>query len=478
MQTIGLLMMTLQISLLILIILLIRKVFGEYLRPWVMKCLWGILAIRMLIPFQFPVRFSMDRYMGGKLGMWLEWLASVGNSSRIREIFLVIWLAGILLFGMLFGLKNLQFGQKLRRNREIYGKKDGVLVYFVDERIGSCLEGLFLPKIYISRLAEERFDWCRWIVSHEISHYHAMDNWYGFFRNICLVIYWYNPLVWYAAKCSVEDCELACDYRVLRDKDREEQVIYGKCLVAMAARKPTGFFENLATGNSLSNGSLKRRIHRIGKDQFCNHFFEGFLVTCMLLITIGCFADNYGKGMTVMDMVQKMPFVNTRMVSYSLQKPEYMEEQLAIMKSRKRLQYKDDLWIVSQNENQIAVLFPLWDSYERADYEKWADEIALDSKVVLKNGERKYCFEVTEDMLIDTEDVQDYRICIDPGKAGLDHVEGEYDVYFGGMYQYSGKAESKTEEYLVLYETPSFDSMYDKMQLLLQKNLCPVERVQ
>jgi hypothetical protein len=50
---------------------------------------------------------------------------------------------------------------------------------------------------------------------------------------VCLVIQWYNPLVWWAYVASKRDCELACDARTVRGMSEKERYDYGKSLLTV-----------------------------------------------------------------------------------------------------------------------------------------------------------------------------------------------------------------------------------------------------
>lgn len=470
MQIANLTTITIQTSLLILLVLGIRKFGGNQLHPWVLKCLWGVIALRILIPIQFPADSKWLHYIFG-------WLLNteVPFGLLFKSVAIGIWLSGAALLILVFVIRNFQFGKKLKKNRQIYGKKDGVPVYFIDGKIGSCLEGLFVPRIYISRLAEKSFDWCKWIVCHEICHYHAGDNWYGFLRNLCLIVQWFNPLVWYAAKCSVEDCELVCDYKVLSGKDVEEQIVYGKCLVEMAAKKPEGFLQNLVTGNSLSNGSLKKRIGQIGKQTFCSPIIEGILVTVIIGMTLGCFVGNYNKEYTVMNLAKRIPFLEDKIICYQLENPteENMNEILKNAKRRKNADYMDGLYIVQADRECVAVFFPFSDNYWSSYCKEKADEIVMNTVVILDIDDQQYEFEIAENMLKEEQEKDGYSLWYRLSDIGIeeDHIEN-YKVYYLGRQQYVGSTEDISNGYIRLDQTHSYDDMWEKKELLLLKNPC------
>lgn len=474
MQIASLTTITLQASLLILLVLGIRRVWGRALRPWVAKCLWGVIALRILI----PVQISIDWKWWAFLPKW-NLNAEITFGFSLKELAAGIWLAGAVLLILMFWIRNLHFVRKLKKAREVYGKKDGILVYFIDGKIGSCLEGLFLPKIYISRLAEQSFDWCKWIVSHEICHYHARDNWYGFLRNLCLILQWFNPLVWYAARCSVEDCELVCDYKVLRGKNIEEQIMYGKCLTAMAAKKPAGFLQNLVTGNALSNGSLKRRIEQIGRNTFCSPVIERILVIVIVGLTLSCFLGSYNEEYTVMNLARRVPFLKDRIFCYQLEDPteENMDRVLKNAAKRKRECYIEKCYLVKSDKDSVAVFFPDLESYWSTYYEERAERIFMDTEVMLEVDGYKYVFDLSGEMLMEKHTEDGHSLWLSLADVGIDGSNIEnYKVYYLGTHRYDGTAEDIQNGYIRLDNMFSYDDLWDKKQILLLKNPCKLTK--
>ena len=72
---------------------------------------------------------------------------------------------------------------------------------------------IFKPKIIISpeiikKLSHEEL---RYIFLHELSHLKRRDLLINGIMLLVQVIYWFNPLIWYALSHMKQDCEMACD---------------------------------------------------------------------------------------------------------------------------------------------------------------------------------------------------------------------------------------------------------------------------
>ena len=99
------------------------------------------------------------------------------------------------------------------------------------------------------------------ILVHEETHRRHGDQLWGLVRGVCLALYWYDPLVWWAAVLSRRDCELACDHSAIRRLGEDRRLDYGQTLVSMIVpgRPLTGL---LRTATTMSEGkrTMKERI--------------------------------------------------------------------------------------------------------------------------------------------------------------------------------------------------------------------------
>ena len=113
----------------------------------------------------------------------------------------------------------------------------GHILVFTNDEIASPLTcGLLAPRIYLpTRMDFQNRELLRHILMHETMHIRHKDNFVKTFMLAALVLNWFNPLVWFMAKCLAADLEIACDEAVLKHcQDEDERKNYAFSLLAMA----------------------------------------------------------------------------------------------------------------------------------------------------------------------------------------------------------------------------------------------------
>lgn len=476
MQIAGIEIITIEASLLIIVLLIIRHFFADRLHPAVMKWLWGIPALRILLPFQLP----------------LEGLHAASFGFRAKPVLLGLWFIGVIAVFVLFLSRNAGFKRNVKRQRSLYGKKDGLLVYFVDKHIGSCLVGLVHPQIYVSKVASDSLDWCRWIVKHELCHYRAMDHWYGVLRLLCIVLQWFNPLVWYAAACSIEDLEIVCDYRVVKDEEPEAQMSYGKCLIAMASKNPRNLLQSITTGNALGKGSLKRRIERLGETAKTKSITGGLLVIGMLLLLGACMTVPNNSDSSLVSLLTHVPYIKECILHYELEKPskENLEQTVEVMQYRCRRAEIEDIRILAADAHSLLVLLPPSKVFDKYYQNLWGDDFQEETSYVvygealyLHTGDEDISLDVNQDMFSIESDSGGYSLWLDFEQVMNGKIqtftentetwpEEGNGLYLGQDYICSITEENVRGYQVRILENMSFENIYDSLERICKKNPC------
>ncbi len=277
-------------SVLILAMIFLRHICkGKISLRW-QYALWLLVAVRLLVPFQFSADIALDVQPQTKsaiqmseqwtsdedyAGFYDEVLEKYENTGRvtqerillekIQNICMVVWGVGAVLLGAIFIATNSWFGVRIKRNREkIDVEYSGLPVYLSKEVDTPCLSGVINPGIYVTETVADNPVLLKHAVYHEMTHYKHCDQLWSFVRCACLVLHWYNPLVWWAASLSRKDAEYACDEATILRLGEEERTEYGKTLIQLTCEKRQDI---LLTTTTLTSGkkNISERIRLIAE---------------------------------------------------------------------------------------------------------------------------------------------------------------------------------------------------------------------
>lgn len=251
-----------------------RLLFKGRISPRIMYAMWGLPALRLLMPLFYPadrwlktlrssfsVMNAVDRLHEQVIaGTEMEPLVDNILTGRVRGyanpdtlpqklvgvdwqlVFLAVWLTGsaVLLVWILW--VNFHFAARLRRTRvrcrgAVYGVTH-LPVYRVPDLRSPCLV-MFLGEqsIYLPEDLEAEPEQIEHILIHETCHARHLDPVWGALRCMLVCAYWINPLVFLAAYLSKRDCELACDEAAVKRLGEGSRFDYGRTLIALTAGK-------------------------------------------------------------------------------------------------------------------------------------------------------------------------------------------------------------------------------------------------
>ncbi len=310
-------------SALILALLALRRLFQKTLSRRAQYALWGLVLLRLLVPASLPAaEFSLltaaeparqaletrletpQRYFspmstvpasqfpaakGAKPGHAIPdyegsfdypVLSEDGNTVTTyavrletpfiwKDVLTAVWGLGAGVMAAWLVFSNLRFWRKLREYRIPYAAEGAEYPVYLGEsgRPSPCLFGLFRPAIYLPPAALQSPDSLRHVLAHEETHARHRDPLWSLLRGVCLTVYWFDPLVWWAALASRTDCELACDEGALRRLGEAERVPYGRTLLSLIpVRKAPANPLLSATTMTAGKRQLKDRITRVAEN--------------------------------------------------------------------------------------------------------------------------------------------------------------------------------------------------------------------
>lgn len=310
---------TWDVSVLIVFLAVVRKLFKKKLNPNVVYFLWIFVIICILIPIRIEINMetpdkapyqeqgtiynvpligtvklpegilpflpytdniafdNMQPEGMGLNGMNLDSADpdSIGYDPSVSEpqreislsgVLYTVW--GVVAAAFLFYIVsvNIRLFLYAKHNRKPAGRWRNLNVYSLSGY--NCLMGILHPAIYVDIEGLGSRELAGSVIQHEYRHFQAKDNLWQLLRTICLILQWHNPLVWWAYHASKQDCELACDAGVVGNLSEEARYQYGRCLLTISehkSRKAERMLFTTSMGESAKR--LKERIELIMKYQ-------------------------------------------------------------------------------------------------------------------------------------------------------------------------------------------------------------------
>lgn len=305
-------------SLLILVLIVLRYLLRGRISPRLQYALWLLVAVRLLVPLSLPgTALSVLNVFSPEASDTTVYVSSHGLSTsapapetgtlgdgremkiyydgngiphfypageappaqadyttvpseqifHLNTVLRVLWLGGAAVMAVWFLTVNLSFFSRARKGARFLEMQGCPVPVYVSAAVPSpCLLGLVRQRIYVTPACTEDPDGLRHVLAHELTHRRQGDPWWSLIRAACLCLYWFDPLVWWAAALSRRDCELACDEGAIRRLGEGERFAYGRTLVGLvAAGASPGSLLQTATTMRSGKGGLKERIALIAQ---------------------------------------------------------------------------------------------------------------------------------------------------------------------------------------------------------------------
>lgn len=267
--------MSITATLIGLLVLIVRAASGIRLPAQARYALWGLVGLRLLLPFSIPSRASFFNLLDGSSAgpasvpagnSGLTLLNSVKaadarlpvqfRSDDARNLFNALgwaWIAGAALLLLAWALLYALAASKLRR--AIPCEAGGLplecsppahvrrrLILYSSATVDApCVFGVLRPRVVIPPALAVDVDpsTLRYALLHECAHIRRGDNALKLLSLLFLCVNWFNPFIWLFFMLSGRDMELACDASVLKRLTADERRGYALALMKLAAgRQP------------------------------------------------------------------------------------------------------------------------------------------------------------------------------------------------------------------------------------------------
>ncbi len=290
----NLLQMSFSGAALITVVVIIRAVAINKLPKKTFLVLWGLVLLRLLIPFSIPSMFSVytlvthsissatlpevetDYNIPARGGLFVSTRGMEQPPADISvsvSIWFIVWCAGILLAALFFIISYLRCLIEFRTALPVHNHyvekwleehrlKRRILVGQSDRISAPLTYGIFHPVI----LMPKKMDWknvkqMQYVLLHEYIHICRYDTAKKLIATLALCIHWFNPFVWVMYILFNRDIELACDEGVIRQLGEKSKSAYSLMLINMEATK-SGL---LPFCNNFSKNSIEERITAVMK---------------------------------------------------------------------------------------------------------------------------------------------------------------------------------------------------------------------
>ena len=316
---------------LILAVLLLRRLLRGRIGPGLQYALWLLVLVRLLLPVSFgAARVSVqnlvrdaDERAASRVVTYVNQtapdpvpsepapaqsataqpqytqsaaapqsqpeapLTETARPVMLSDILRCAWYAGMSAMALWLIATNLAFRARLaKRARRIEYPGCKLPLYITEAVETPCLFGVLRPAIYITPEAASEPETLAHSVEHELTHYRHGDHIWALLRCICLVLHWYDPLVWLAAALSRRDAELACDEATIRRLGEAERAAYGRTLIRISCERRATLLRTATTMNCGKRG-LRERIALIAKRPKTAAYALVILILAAIAVT-GC----------------------------------------------------------------------------------------------------------------------------------------------------------------------------------------------
>lgn len=413
--------MSIAASWLILAVVLFRFTLKKAPK-WIVVLLWGIVALRLVVPFAFesalslipsaetipqkvmsgptfdvqtglaPIDDRINDYLGSRYYEGVT--VPANNGANTMTVLSTLWAVGIMCLIVYAAIGYV----RVRRNvaeRVLYEGN----IFLCDRVKSPFILGLVRPKICLpsdmNTMAMES------VIAHEKAHLARRDHWWKPVGFLILTVHWFNPLCWIAYILLCRDIELACDEKVIQRMDLDGKKQYSIALLECSTGR------RLVTVCPLAFGEVgvKERVKNVLNYKKPAFWIIVLAVAACAVVTV-CFATN---------PKQDIPENSVKIEELRVQYPEYFE-----LGTFKGLEVY--VWQMAANDYRFGLMQGT--NCEKTLEEKMAlkatnaEEMALilstfdieDKDIFVIPWQHPYSsYMVTEDMLIDPEYISNIR---------------------------------------------------------------------
>lgn len=317
---------SIDISILICLIFIIKLITAKKLPAWWNYSLWIILILRMIIPFKFEHSFEIpnvvpisideslfqsilgeEEFINAKFSPELSSSAQNGWNIQVNDALILLWLTVAIIFAVYILVKNIKFRNTINKEPLLVDKnildvlqecKGRMKTYThlnitITEKVKSpALFGYIRPRLLLPSGVLEKLNKAElsYIFMHELGHLKRHDIGVSWIITFLHIFQWFNPFVWLAFYQMRIDQESACDASVLSRITHNQTIDYASTIV--------GFLENFCRNRKLpamvgileNQTQIKKRITMIVNYKKYSKMMMAFSTVILMIIGFGFFS--------------------------------------------------------------------------------------------------------------------------------------------------------------------------------------------
>ena len=287
---------TIEASLLIVLILVTRVLLRERLSVRWQYALWFLVCIKILIPWTPSSAISLSHLIPDTLAptsvisseLPLPGAPEI-TAHTTTTISWSLWLAIGVWVGGMAGI-GLYLIRDYRRLTHLVNQcptltarpaldlleqccsqlhiKASVRLIITDAVQSPALLGMWRPKLLLPANMVHTFTkrQLRHVFYHELAHLKRCDIAASYVASVCHLIHWFNPLVWYAFQLMRTDRELACDQVALTQLSRSEaSTLYGQTIIRILEFNRCHPLRAAMAGMGQTRHQVRKRIVNIAE---------------------------------------------------------------------------------------------------------------------------------------------------------------------------------------------------------------------
>ena len=270
---------------------------------WVNCFLWGVVALRLCLPFSFESVFSLipttktiptniTSSANPQIDTGVDVVNGLVNpvitnsftpdpsySANPLQVIVgvasYIWIIGLALMVLYCVISYIML--KIKVSVSVHYNNN---IYYCDNIETPFILGLVKPKIYIPSGVKESD--LQFIIEHEKSHIKRKDYLIKPLSFLLLSVYWFNPAIWLWHILLCRDIESACDEKAIKFYDKEYKKLYSTALLNCSTQKRMIMACPVAFGET----GVKQRVKSVLNYKKPAFWVVGFAIILTTWLTI------------------------------------------------------------------------------------------------------------------------------------------------------------------------------------------------